>query len=508
MSSDPSFERRVYYLTFVCLFLLQLCPIWFTSYPAMHDYPNHLARAVIVHELSGNESYQVTYEYEPRWWLIPNLTSDLVLPAMLKIASVETASRLFLSLIVLVFNVGAHVLGRAIDHRPHWMALVSTFFFYSFFWSMGLPNYLIGLGLFLITLGSWLQYRQAWTAGRVFTIALLALACYATHLSAFVFFGVSVVCWEGLESIKMRTIRREQVVGILPLVVPTLAYLLYSSGIEAKAPMEWWQPILIKKAMGLVYPFLSYDLFLDAALGVAFVVLLGLALCQRGWSFANRDLFLVGIVLVALYIIAPMGGGVQSTYVDRRIIVPAAMLLLLAIRIDVAKRAGGYLLIALLGLCVVRVGEVWYHWNRIGEEVRGQVQMLERLPEEAKLYPMFVNDQSTTGTWLWDMHFYHTAHYATIYRHAFVPTLYAARNAFIIRLRTGNTGYAQIERDTPLEEVKWDVIKSRYEYLLGYKLSTPFKDYLRSNGEVLAERGPTLLIRLRKETAATASEDF
>ena len=61
---------------------------------------------------------------------------------------------------------------------------------------------------------------------------------------------------------------------MLPAVIPTLAYLSYSLGIEQKAPFLWWHPLFLKKLTGLVYPFLSYNLFIDLILGMVFVTLL------------------------------------------------------------------------------------------------------------------------------------------------------------------------------------------------------------------------------------------
>src|SRR6187551_1603901 len=85
---------NIYYLLFVMLLLLQLCPIWLAAYPAMHDYPNHLARAHILHEYNDSESYQATYNRDGR--LIPNLSMDLIVPALMNLVTVETSSKIFL----------------------------------------------------------------------------------------------------------------------------------------------------------------------------------------------------------------------------------------------------------------------------------------------------------------------------------------------------------------------------------------------------------------------------
>ena len=118
-------KYRSYYLLFVTLLLLQLCPIWFAAYPAMHDYPNHLARAHILHEYDKSDSYQNTYNCDGR--LIPNLSMDLNCRHSMNMWSIETSSRIFLSLVVVVFNGGLHLLGVAVNNRPHWNVLVRPF---------------------------------------------------------------------------------------------------------------------------------------------------------------------------------------------------------------------------------------------------------------------------------------------------------------------------------------------------------------------------------------------
>ena len=169
--------------------------------------------------------------------------------------------------------------------------------------------------------------------------------------------------------------------------------------------------------------------------------------------------------------------GAQSSYVDRRFLLPATVFLLLGFRITVSGNLGRYVLTGLMILSVVRVGEVWHCWSRIGQGVEDQVHMLDRLPDGARLYPMVVHDQSSAQDWLWDMHFFFSAHYATIYRHAFVPTIYAWKEAHPLNLRAAESDYAQIEKNTPFDSVNWNQIFTHYDYLWGYKLSPEFKRF-------------------------------
>lgn len=475
------------------LLLLQLCPIWFAAYPAMHDYPNHLARIHILHEYNDSESYQATYNRDGR--LIPNLSMDLIVPVLMNFVSIEASSKIFLSLVVLVFNLGLHLLGLAVNDRPHWNVLAATFFTYNFAFSYGFVNYMFGLGMFFCTLALWLRLNSRWTWGRILLIATFSMASYVCHLSAFIFLVISIICLTGIQALRDRTSQFGQALGLLPVVPPTLAYLWYSLAIEAKAPMVWWHPFLLKKLTGLVYPFLSYNLFLDLFLGHIFISLILFALREKESRLISKQLILMCGVFVFLYACAPMSGA-QSSYVDRRFLLPAAVFILLGFRINVSKSLGRYVLSGLMILSVVRVGEVWHYWNRIGQGVEDQVHMLDRLPDGARLYPMVVHDQSSIQDWLWDMHFFFSAHYATIYRHAFVPTIYAWKEAHPLNLRSPESDYAQVERNTPVDRVNWNQIFTHYEYLWGYKLSPEFRRFLSSKGELIVQSGDAALFRI------------
>jgi len=96
------------------------------------------------------------------------------------------------------------------------------------------------------------------------------------------------------------------------------------------------------------------------------------------------------------------------------------------------------------------------------------------------------------------MHFFFTAHYATIYRNAFVPTIYAWKGAHPLNLRTGNNDYFQVEQGTPVANVNWEVIFSNYDYLWGYKLPQEFRRFLVTKGELIAQSDEAMLVRIRK----------
>lgn len=328
-------KHLLYYAIFGMLLIIQLCPIWFTAYPAMHDYPNHLARAHILHQYGDVESYRSLYERD--WRLFPNLAIDLIIPGLLNVCSVETASKIFLSITIALFNLGIHALGLAINGRPRWTVLAATFFTYNFAFAYGFVNYIFGLGVFFIALATWLWTRGAWKWHRVLLMTLLSFACYVSHLSSFVFLAIAIGTLTLTYVAQSRAIRWHHVMGLLPLIPTMVLYGLYRASIEHRAAMEWWHPILLKKVIGLMYPFISHNIIFDSSLALALVLLLLVAYSWKVADISAKDFVLLGSLFILLYFLAPMSGGEQSSYVDRRFLIPAAVCLVLSFQIDTTK---------------------------------------------------------------------------------------------------------------------------------------------------------------------------
>nr|MBA2485980.1 hypothetical protein [Nitrospira sp.] len=265
-------DQRFYYTAFALLLVIQLCPIWFTAYPAMHDFPNHLARAQILHQYNDSESYRSIYEQD--WRFFPNLAIDLIVPPLLNVVSIETAGKIFLSMMIVLFNVGLHALGFVVMGRPHWSALTATFFAFNYTFAYGFVNYTFGLGVFFLTLAAWLRMRSDWNVGRLLLMTLLALTCYFSHLSSFIFLGIAIGCLTGLDLVRTRALRSRDLLGLLPLVPTVVVYLFYASGIQHRNPMEWWTPIILKKLTGFSYPFVTHNLTVELTLSAVFAIIL------------------------------------------------------------------------------------------------------------------------------------------------------------------------------------------------------------------------------------------
>ena len=66
------------------------------------------------------------------------------------------------------------------------------------------------------------------------------------------------------------------------------------------------------------------ELVFDLGLGSVFMVLVFLSFRTKEIHFISWELFLIGGILLVLYVFSPMSGGIQSSYVDRRFLLPSA----------------------------------------------------------------------------------------------------------------------------------------------------------------------------------------
>ena len=80
--------------------------------PPLLDYPNHLARAVVL-AADGNDPV-LARMYAARWGIIPNLATDLLLPPLLQVLPVHVAGRIVVALVMLLPVIGIVAYSRAI----------------------------------------------------------------------------------------------------------------------------------------------------------------------------------------------------------------------------------------------------------------------------------------------------------------------------------------------------------------------------------------------------------
>ena len=97
-------------LALLCLILL--APLALVDMPPLLDYPNHLARAVVL--AAGTSDPILSRMYAAHWAVIPNLGTDLVLPPLLHLLPVHLAGRIVVGISILLPVAGTIAYSRAV----------------------------------------------------------------------------------------------------------------------------------------------------------------------------------------------------------------------------------------------------------------------------------------------------------------------------------------------------------------------------------------------------------
>lgn len=482
--------RKVYWALFALINLALVLPLWMTKYPPLMDYTNHLARAYILHNYDHVETFKSSYVkvIEP----IPNLAFDLIAPFFMKVCRVEVAGKIFLTLTLLLFTFGCHLLGSVIHGSPTWLAFSSALFAYNSMFIMGFVNYMFGLGMFFISAAVWLRFRRRWSPATVAVMSLLAFAGFLSHLSAYLFLGVTIVVVTAFDYLSARTINRNMFIGLLPLVPPLLAFVAFMEGSGRVGGIEW--NTALGKIIGALALILSYHYFLDAALGL---ILLGLALslyfksknAQVKWAIITA-----GSIFAILYLVFPKtlftSGGA-----DARFVPPAAVLILLAISFEVNKRVAQYALVIFLAVSFIRVGSIWHEWRSLDKRFAEQVELFRHFEEGARVYPLYFKDSIHNHKL--DRPFEYVILYSVIYRHASTPTLFHIRGQQPLLFRN-EPYFVSLKSSALPADVNWQQIFSDYDYIWCYKISDDFIPFLEEKGQLIAASEDTMIYRARR----------
>ena len=113
--SDVVNTRGAWWTGVALLSAALLAPLLITDVPPLLDYPNHLARFVLL--AAGPDDPTLGPIFTPHWAIIPNLATDVIAPPLLRLLPVHVAGRCLLGGILLLNLAGVLALHRALFGR-------------------------------------------------------------------------------------------------------------------------------------------------------------------------------------------------------------------------------------------------------------------------------------------------------------------------------------------------------------------------------------------------------
>lgn len=411
--------RPVRAAAFACLLALSLAPVIFVEFPAMVDYPNHLARMSILARAGTDAAHPF---YEVHWALYPNLAMDLLVPPMARWMGVELATKLFYVVSQLLIVTGAMSLSFVARGRAIAAGVTACLCLYAIPFAFGFVNFEFALGLALFAIAAWLALAGRSLSLRLTVHCAAVVILFFAHLFALGTYGFAI----GL--LELWRIHRER-----PAIVPTLVLI---AGMTAPAAALAVIVTTIDESVGGSGTLWNagYKIFWLGMLNgwsrqVAFVLALvvGIPLAiglARGWfRFAGPGSWLaVGFVL--LFIALPFRL-FDTGFVDGRAII-AVLLILPAFTVARWPDAGSRQLVwaAAISACLVNVAYVgWVQWT-YQSEYRQLMAALDLMPRGKRLIAADLLEQNDPPYVLLDYPMHHAATFAVYRRDAFVPTLF------------------------------------------------------------------------------------
>lgn len=464
--------------------ILVLIPVMVTRYPPLVDYPNHLARCYILHNL-GDNAVLAGY-YRNVMAAQPNLALDLIVPQLNRLVSIWTAGRLFIAATLLVLAFGCIALHRALHERLSAWPAVGFLFLYNRLLLWGFLGYLFGLGVALLAAAGWIGIERYNKAARLAYGMFVATIIYLLHLYALGIYGVliggfMVADWMGVR--RSAAERAGRLMIVAAGFVPAAFLFLFVSPTAAAAGRFVWGGLFRK----LTEPFklmVAYQPRADVVWLAVVAATVGVLLVRRQLGVARAGIpVLVGL---AILLIAMPNELFSSFGADRRI--PIAFVLVAIATIDWDVASGSLRVAVMLGAAMVmalQIGAVTAAWRRSQPIYQRVIAALDDLPVGARLLAAVPATAPSFPP------LYHVDAYAVILRDAFVPSLFAAPQDAGSSL--GFTARYQALRDRTPAVVMWAPMLDRLRGKHYARTHGPFRAGLLADYDAALVVDPALV---------------
>jgi len=444
---DKSIRRGCFILVGLA-FALQLAVIWSVTFPPQHDTPGHMARHFLeAQHLFGGE---LPPFYEVQYRLLPNLGADLVVPPLMAVIEPLLASKIFLSLAVVLYWLGPALFiwqygGYKLSGLVSALLLLPLSFSNAFFW--GFLNFYTSVGLAFVALFHF-GVIAARPQPRVLDLvlhALLVTLLFFWHLAGFGIYGIVMAAqmatraWQRVRSRGRAPFWQciwPQVLLGLPALPAIGLFVLYSTGKTVQT--DYWAPLWHKLLLPL-YLFRTYDVVADLAfaalwLGACLALVLGRQSLksQEPWLWAS----MAGIL--ALTLVVPTEWG--SVYNADARFMPGLLVCVVCLGARLTQRrlllAGGLLAASL----VVRYGSVHIEWTRLDQRLQRVAAAFELFPEGSRIMPF-------TGGYTLTKNYPETLFisWAIPLRAAYVPSVFAYEDQQPLKLKLQLPIHASLE---------------------------------------------------------------
>jgi hypothetical protein len=460
---------------------------WFSPL-LLQDYPNHLARAVVMADLLFRHGAEFGQSFQFHFLLTPYVSGDLVLAPLVYLTGVKAAAAIWaiLTFVSLPAALYAYLrVRRASAEVTLLMLFISLYLSTDTFFLMGFFEFKLSIALTLVALAMVELLRQQWSGARFGIFAALVVLTYLTHLAAIAFIGAAV----GVSAVWRAVLGKSRIDRELFLLTPIIFVLVWHvvAAIGYRQPddiveqgTEW--STFASKIARLSWDFVRYgrrpDFVLIATL-LAFLMFY--AAGRRVWGKEGIAIPQVleplgyAVLFVGLYIVLPFAQ-TEASYIDVRALALAPFFVVIGLlnlppsTAPSASRLNAPLWLAVAVACI-NLGYLAFHFQKDRVWVAQYRAIVAGIPAKSTVLPVFTDKRAGNV-----FKHLHAASFAVIDRDALIPYLFSGNNGNPMKyFRYVHRPYAPNELWYPAHgdhEVDWPQVSRQYQYLL---ISKPFE---------------------------------
>jgi hypothetical protein len=413
--------------------LILAVPLWCVTIPGMPDYPAHLASFALI---GGAPSHF----YEIRWAFVPNLASEVLVPLLAHIVSLNTATKLFLSATLFLWAIGPALIHRALFGQVNFGALAAALFAYNANFMWGFFNYTFATGLGFVVFALWIETEQQKPSRRLPLFAVLFTLLYFCHLFAFATLLLAIACYE---IAGWRQALPRNPIGLLHRAVPVaiatlpaaLAYLLLKPAGTADSHIIFdFADTMLDRAGAAVQLGFDNPIYLATA-ALALVLVIGLITRTAIVHPRMR----IALVVFAIAAVTAPEWALGGWGVHMRLPPVFGALAFAAAEWHLPRRARAAAGLLLLGAAAAAATVVVQQWRPLDNQYTEFEARLADIPPGTRL--LTVLDGDSLG-WESDQPYWHLGELAIAPRDAFTQLLFTTRGQHILAIRPPMNRYA------------------------------------------------------------------
>ncbi len=443
------------------------------------DYPDHLARAMIIADLLHGGSIFGS-RFHLHFMPVPYLLGDVMLAGLVDWFGTDGATLVWtlLNLFALPVAVCCHLrAGRASPDLYPPAFIVSLYLSFDWFFLAGFLNFRLAIAMVILALALVESLRRSWSMRVFFGYVIVVLLGFLMHLSFALFLAAALGTtalyrlWKGTSSLA-----RE--VTLLAPVLLTLAWYAISARIfpdDAEVVLghvEWGSAYW--KLRRLDWDVVRLNAPLDWTVALGFVGCL--LLSARRWISVGRlsdpgvtESLLLTVAFIALYVALPMRHG-DITYIDVRALVMAMTFGMFALlHLSGAGSAAGSrnlptLCVALGALGAIQAICLGARLDDCQQWLTEYRALAQPIPPGADVLPVYTRPIEDR----WRPFIHASALAVVVDRHALIPNLFSGdRGQPMKYFRYVRRRYAP-RTDWYLDRspVNWKSIQCSYEFVL------------------------------------------